>query len=298
MLDIKTLILSNILVSAFFCIAFFIYSLEQKTYRGFRLWNLSTLVMTLGFLAVIFRGTVLVGLSVFAVNSLFTLVAVIRLDAIKRFLLDKKLNKVWYIIPIFVALAGIIFYFVVNRIEIRTIIVSIVLFLLSVSISWNLIRYSPSENRLLYYSAGIFIALRGITLLTRAVLWQADNQHNIFDTSIWSSIQLEFGLISEIGQNVIFLMMNSKRAEANFSQSESKLNSTVVELKKALSEVKKLQGILPICSYCKKIRDDQGSWQGIEKYVRERSDAEFSHGICPECAKKYYPDIVLYSENE
>ena len=179
-----------------------------------------------------------------------------------------------------------------------SVIVSIVLFLLSVSISWNLIRYSPSENRLLYYSAGIFIALRGITLLTRAVLWQADNQHNIFNTSIWSSIQLEFGLISEIGQNVIFLMMNSKRAEANFSQSESKLNSTIVELKKALSEVKKLQGILPICSYCKKIRDDQGSWQGIEKYVRERSDAEFSHGICPECAKKYYPDIVLYSENE
>jgi hypothetical protein len=298
MLDIKTLLLSSILISAFFCIAFFIYSLEQKTYRGFRLWNFSTLIMTLAFLAIILRGTISVGLSVFAVNGLFILVAVIRLDAIKRFIVDKNLNKLLYTIPIFVALAGIVFYFAVDRIEIRTFIVSVAIFILSVSISWDLVRYSPPENRLLYYSAGIFIAIRGLTVLTRAILWQTNNQNNIFDTSIWSSIQLEFGLISEIGQNVFFLMMNSKRAEADFNQSESKLNSTVIDLKKALSEVKKLQGILPICSYCKKIRDDQGSWQGIEEYIHERSDAQFSHGICPECAKKYYPDIDIYSESE
>jgi hypothetical protein len=298
MIDIKTLILSSIFVSAFFCIAFFIYSMEQKTYRGFRLWNFSTLIMTLGFSAIILRGTIWVGLSVIAVNGLFILAAVIRLDAIKRFLVDKSLNKLFYTIPIFVALTGIIFYFVVDRIEIRTLIVSVALFILSVAISWDLVRYSPPENRLLYYSAAIFIAVRGLIVLTRAILWQADSQQSVFDHSIWSSIQLEFGLISEIGQNVIFLMMNSKRSEANFNQSESKLNSTVLDLKKALSEVKKLQGILPICSHCKKIRDDQGSWQGIENYVRKHSEAQFSHGICPECAKKYYPDIDVYSESE
>jgi hypothetical protein len=169
---------------------------------------------------------------------------------------------------------------------------------LSILISWDLVRYSPPENRMLYYSAGIFIAFRGLTVLTRAILWQPDNMHNIFDSSIWSSIQLEFGLISEIGQNVIFLMMNSKRSAADSIQSDSKLNSTVIDLKKALSEIKKLQGILPICSHCKKIRDDHGSWQAIEEYVRERSGAQFSHGICPECAKKYYPDFDFYSESE
>jgi len=131
-----------------------------------------------------------------------------------------------------------------------------------------------------------------------AILWQVYNQQEILDASIWSSIHFEFGLISEIGQNVIFLMMNSKRAEADFIQSKSKLNSTVDELRKALSEIKKLQGILPICSHCKKIRDDQGSWQGIEEYVHERSDAQFSHGICPECAIKYYPDFDIYSDGK
>lgn len=62
----------------------------------------------------------------------------------------------------------------------------------------------------------------------------------------------------------------------------------VRELQAALAEVKTLHGILPICASCKRIRDDRGAWQQIESYVRERSDAEFSHGICPECAQRLY----------
>ena len=297
-IDIKTLMLSNMLVSVFFCIAFFIYSLDQTTYRGFRLWTLSPLIMALGFVSIFLRGSIPLGVSIFAVNGLFPLVAVIRLDAIKRFLVGKPLAKLAYTLPIFVVIAAMIFYFVDDRIEIRAFILSSTLFILSVSISWNLVRNSPLENRLLYYSAGIFIATRGLTILIWAILWQINDQEHIFDTSIWSSIHFEFGLISEIGQNLIFLMMNSKRAEKDFIESRSKLNSTVLDLRAALSEVKKLQGILPICSYCKKIRDDHGAWQGIEGYVRERSDAEFSHGICPECAKKHYPDMDLYGEGE
>ncbi len=57
------------------------------------------------------------------------------------------------------------------------------------------------------------------------------------------------------------------------------------------SEIKRLRGLLPICSSCKKIRDDKGYWNQIEVYIRDRSDAEFSHGICPECIKKLYPDL-------
>ncbi|MDA3956678.1 hypothetical protein [Oceanispirochaeta sp.] len=298
MTGIETLILSNTLVSAFFGIAYFIYSLEQKTYPGFRLWAFSPLIMTFGFLAIIYRGTISVGVSVFAVNGLFILVAIIRLDAIKRFLVKKSLNKLLYLTPFFVALASSTFYFTLDRIDIRTFIVSLALFIVSLSISWNLVRYSPPENRLLYNSAGVFIAIRGLIILTRAFLFQAGNQHIIFDNNIWSSIQLEFGLISEVGQNVIFLMMNSKRAKVNSIQSESKLNATVIDLQKALSEVKTLQGILPICSHCKKIRDDHGSWHSIEQYIHEHSDAQFSHGVCQDCAKKYYPDIDLSSTRE
>lgn len=55
--------------------------------------------------------------------------------------------------------------------------------------------------------------------------------------------------------------------------------------------LKYLEGFLPICASCKKIRDDEGNWQQMEEYIRDRSEAEFSHGICPQCARKLYPDL-------
>lgn len=74
------------------------------------------------------------------------------------------------------------------------------------------------------------------------------------------------------------------------------LNDTLQDLQTALSEVKTLRGFLPICSYCKKIRDDKGYWNQIESYIQEHSDAEFSHSVCQECAKKYYPDMDIYGD--
>ncbi|MFC1488923.1 GAF domain-containing protein, partial [Thermodesulfobacteriota bacterium] len=69
------------------------------------------------------------------------------------------------------------------------------------------------------------------------------------------------------------------------------------ELQRALSEVKTLRGLLPICASCKNIRDDKGYWNKIESYIIDRSEAEFSHSICPECAKKLYPGLEIY-DNE
>ncbi len=62
------------------------------------------------------------------------------------------------------------------------------------------------------------------------------------------------------------------------------------ELQAALDQIKTLQGILPICSFCKQIRNDQGSWQRLEEYIQAHSGAEFSHCVCPKCMQKQYPD--------
>lgn len=69
---------------------------------------------------------------------------------------------------------------------------------------------------------------------------------------------------------------------------------THIELKKAREEIKSLRGILPICAACKKIRDDKGYWNQIESYISKHSGVDFSHGICPDCAKKLYPDVHIY----
>ena len=74
-------------------------------------------------------------------------------------------------------------------------------------------------------------------------------------------------------------------------QAELETSRLVTELQKALSEVKTLGGLLPICASCKKIRDDNGYWTQVEEYVKDRTNAEFSHGICPSCVKKLYSNI-------
>ena len=63
------------------------------------------------------------------------------------------------------------------------------------------------------------------------------------------------------------------------------------ELREAMGTIKALRGLIPICANCKKVRDDQGYWRQVEEYIREHTEAEFSHGLCPECVKTLYPDF-------
>lgn len=66
----------------------------------------------------------------------------------------------------------------------------------------------------------------------------------------------------------------------------------IEELKTAMSEIRTLSGMLPICSSCKKIRDDKGYWNRLEAYIHEHTDAQLSHGFCPDCLQKLYPDYI------
>lgn len=77
-----------------------------------------------------------------------------------------------------------------------------------------------------------------------------------------------------------------------------RLHRTVSELQTALGEVRTLRGILPICSFCKRIRDDRGYWDQVEVYVREHSEADFSHGICPDCMAKHYDELMESTDDE
>jgi hypothetical protein len=67
---------------------------------------------------------------------------------------------------------------------------------------------------------------------------------------------------------------------------------TIANLQRALEEVQMLKGLLSICASCKKIRDERGTWQIMEKYIQEHSEAKFSHGICPDCMRKLYPEYI------
>jgi hypothetical protein len=95
---------------------------------------------------------------------------------------------------------------------------------------------------------------------------------------------LQLFLIVSLVSSMLFLLFI-------FSKYEKQRTKNLALIRKALDEVKVLSGFLPICSSCKKIRDDKGYWNQIETYIHAHSEAQFTHGICPPCSKKLYPDL-------
>ncbi len=77
-----------------------------------------------------------------------------------------------------------------------------------------------------------------------------------------------------------------RKTEKEIRESEEEKEKLIIELRESFSEIKTLSGLLPICTSCKKIRDDNGYWNQIEAYVSKHSDAQFSHAVCPDCAKQ------------
>ena len=85
--------------------------------------------------------------------------------------------------------------------------------------------------------------------------------------------------------DMVALALERKRAE-------EALREKNLQLQQAMDQIKTLRGIVPICMHCKKIRDDQGYWSQVEVYVRNHTEAEFSHSLCPDCASDHYPDYI------
>ncbi|MFA5728602.1 MAG: histidine kinase N-terminal 7TM domain-containing protein [Candidatus Neomarinimicrobiota bacterium] len=95
-----------------------------------------------------------------------------------------------------------------------------------------------------------------------------------------------------IGKSLVLRDITEKK------KAEAEREKLIRDLQEALNQVKTLSGLLPICSHCKKIRDDKGYWSEVETYIHSHSDVDFSHGICPECLKKYYPEIADRMESK
>jgi PAS domain S-box-containing protein len=89
------------------------------------------------------------------------------------------------------------------------------------------------------------------------------------------------------GQKLIFCICRDITERKKAEQEREEL---IKSLRESLAEIRTLRGILPLCSYCKKIRDDKGYWEQVEDYISEHSEASISHGICPECMKVHYPE--------
>ena len=151
----------------------------------------------------------------------------------------------------------------------------------------------------IYYKYCIVGALAGYFLFHPLVMlfshFMAVHNHPITTTATASiaSVVLKSFSLSMLPWSLSFAFFNG--VIGLYYGTIKKANLTkeklILDLQKALAEVKTLSGMLPICSSCKKIRDDKGYWQQIEEYIRDHSEAEFTHGICNDCVEKLYPEI-------
>jgi PAS domain-containing protein len=129
-------------------------------------------------------------------------------------------------------------------------------------------------------------------LQNRSVKWE------FADTVLkrYLSVQIRpITAITEGKRKVGFAVVTINNITGN-KRKENEREKLVHELQDALGNVKTLRGLLPICASCKRIRDDKGYWNQIEAYIRDHSEAEFSHGICPECNRKLYPEFADIAE--
>ena len=90
------------------------------------------------------------------------------------------------------------------------------------------------------------------------------------------------------GKKLIFCIC---RDVSDRNRMDSERRKLIQNLEASLSEIKTLRGILPLCAFCKKIRNDKGYWEQVDVYINKHTEADISHGICPECFKKHYPDM-------
>ena len=118
---------------------------------------------------------------------------------------------------------------------------------------------------------------------------------NYLHWAVYTACMICFFLVS---YNVIYTYKEQTRNYYQLLEFRNReLTESNAKLEKALGEIEVLEGLLPICCHCKKVRDDNGYWNQIEAYISDRSSVSFSHSICQECEKKYYSDLLDEDDN-
>ena len=134
-----------------------------------------------------------------------------------------------------------------------------------------------------------------VSLLFTFLLWDRYLQSDVpLDRDVASHLVLLMGSLFSLSAGLFAWSLERRHAylESEVLKRTAELQNRNDELEKAMHEIKKLQGFLPICSNCKKIRDDKGYWQQIEAYLQQHSEAKFSHTLCQDCLKEFYPNYV------
>jgi hypothetical protein len=253
-----------------------------KTYSGMGWWTLGTAVYAVAFAFSYAQDAPFIGSTAIVVSTTLSCCALSLIYVgILRFMGQRERRGMLIAFCAAIALCEVYFSYIIDSPGARGRIISLAILLISVAIVRALAGASLSGSIALSRYFLIFVFSCHICLEAATALISANSAHDLFRPapirvvfylgSLATSTLWTFGFILLINQRLV--------AEREVS---------IRELNAAFEEIKTLSGILPICSYCKKVRDDQGYWEQVESYVSRHTEASFSHGICPECLRTLY----------
>jgi len=278
-LDVRTLSFMTGIVSFIMFACMLYVSLTRKTYRGFKTWTIASFVSFVGMLLISMRNFLPDFITIVIANTFIGGHYALLFTGMARFanIATEYLQSIIVISLFFVLF--ILFTFFFPSVNARSSVISITAayfflkgtFIIHLHIPKTL-KFKNHLLTLVFLSQSAFFLFRCI-----GTLFFEENFTDYLNAPSFHVISLIVFISGGIFSVLGVIILNSQRIES--------------DLKEAVSQVKELKGIIPICSSCKKIRNDKGYWQNLENYIQEHSDADFSHSICPDCAKDLYKDL-------
>jgi hypothetical protein len=279
LIDIRTLSVVASIISLVLCICMIYIFSTRKTYSGFTQWTIAAILYSFGMVFMGLRGILPDFISIIVANTL--IIAGCASIACGLELFTNSTRRMWLFISLIVSMLLLFLYFTYYSPDInaRIIVISVIITIFYGYSAYLVHRHVPhlinDRNRFLV----VVFSVQALWSVLRVI-------HAIFINNAIADYVNASGFygITVVGffSGNIFIIIGL--ITLNFQKVE-------FDLRSAMEEIKTLRGIIPICASCKKIRDDQGIWNQIEAYIRAHSEAEFSHGICPECMEKLYPEI-------
>lgn len=279
-LDIRTVNLAWSVMAVTMAILMVGMQRSRKTYPGFGYWTIATLVASLGLILVYFRDSLPLVLSMVGGNLLLLLQVVLIRRGLETFVgrrppLGPDLSLVGLYLLAYCWLT-----YGEPSTRWRIIVFSlyyIYYYLLSLRVAiWRVPAFLKPRNWLLIVPISLLCLFYVVRVVVVAVWGWGVADILAFTPLNAVTIMVTFSLSILVLAGLIFL--NVQRLEAELSSAKRELNL--------------LGGLLPICSNCKSIRDDQGYWHAVERYIASHSQTEFTHGICPDCMRKLYPEVA------
>lgn len=258
---------------------------EKDQDRGLRLWATAIGFQGIGWVLLGLRGSASDFLSVVIANSLLVLSVILIYHALNRFRkvsLKPRIYLVAGVIPLLLTF----FCYVKPDIIVRALIVAVALVIVATLCVKTILSVQPGPKPFSHWLTMAGFSASGLIAILRVLhlLLVPDPLPSLFARG---PVQNAF----IVGQSVIIIILTFGFMLMCNDQSNA-------ELQAALREVRTLSGLLPICASCKSVRNDQGYWQQIESYLREHTDTVFSHGICPECFRRLYPQFKHLADQD